>query len=44
MVLLTSKYGPVAIGVGNHGIMAVGLHLGWGVAFKVDGNKPAFVL
>ena len=43
MVLLKCKHGTIAIGIGDHGIIAVGLHLGWGIAFKVDGDKSAFV-
>jgi len=43
MVLLKCKYGTIAIGIGDYGIIAVGLHFGWGIAFKVDGNKSAFV-
>jgi len=43
MVLLFGKYGTIAIGIGDQGIIAVGFHFGWGITFKVDGNKTAFV-
>ena len=43
MVLLFGKCDTIAIGIGDHGIMAVGLHFCWGISFKVDGDKSAFV-
>lgn len=39
MVLLSGKEGTIAIGIGDHGIMAMGFHFGWCIVFKVDGNK-----
>ena len=43
MVLLFGKYVTIAIGIGDYGIIAMGFHFYWGVTFKVDGNKSAFV-
>ena len=43
MVLLFGKFVTIAIGIGDHGIIAMCLHLGWGIAFKVDGYESAFV-